>query len=297
MGRTYRELLKEGISLLKSGGIADAPIDAELLLLHIIGKPRSFLFLHGNDLCRAEDADRYADLIDRRRRGEPAQYITGCQEFMGLEFRVDPSVLIPRQDTETLVEKALEAAENMPGALRILDMCCGSGAIAVSMASFLPDVRVTACDISRAALRTAGENAKRNGVSEKVEFLHSDMFSVFEKNAGPAGKPSFDLILSNPPYIRSDVIPTLQREITEHEPASALDGGKDGLFFYRILAEKSWKYLKKEGMLFMEIGHDQAEDVLSLFSSSGHYTDAGVIRDLAGLDRVVRCRPAASEDD
>lgn len=290
MDRTYGELLKEGTRLLERAGAADAAIDAELLLLHVTGQSRSSLFLHRNDSCTMEEKEFYTELIRRRSAGEPVQYITGSQEFMGLEFRVGPPVLIPRQDTETLVEQALEAAGGMTGDLRILDMCCGSGAIAVSMAHFLPDAQVTACDISRAALQMAAENAERNGVAEQVEFLYSDMFSTFRKGKDSGREVFFDLILSNPPYIRTDVIPTLQREIAEHEPAGALDGGSDGLFFYRILADEAWQYLKKDGMLFMEIGHDQAEEVLSLLSSGGAYTDAGVIRDLAGRDRVVRCR-------
>ncbi len=290
MSRTYGELLKEGTGLLERAGASDAAIDAELLLLHVTGQSRSSLFLHRNDRCSMEENEFYSELIKRRSTGEPVQYITGSQEFMGLEFKVGPSVLIPRQDTETLVEKALEAAGRMTGALRILDMCCGSGAIAVSMAHFLPDAQILACDISRAALQTAAENAERNGVTDRVEFLYSDMFSAFKEGNHPGREDVFDLILSNPPYIRSDVIPTLQREVADHEPVGALDGGSDGLFFYRILAEEAWQYLKKDGMLFMEIGHDQAEDVLSLLSSGEHYIDAAVIRDLAGLDRVVRCR-------
>ena len=287
MKETYADLLKAGVAQLQGEGIPDARIDAELLLLDIIGQTRSFLFVHQNDPCSPEEAGRYAQLLKRRMRGEPVQYITGSQDFMGLPFEVSPSVLIPRQDTETLVETAIEEMQGRKK-LQILDMCCGSGAIAVSCAYYLADSCVTACDISPEALEITARNAERNGVSDRVICRQSDMFAFFREKDGETEESLFDMILSNPPYIPAGVIPTLQREIKEYEPWDALDGGGDGLAFYRILAREAWKYMKPGGLLLMEIGAEQAGAVSALLEQSGHYTGMEVIRDLAGRDRVVR---------
>lgn len=289
MTATYGELLKAGTEMLRQAGIPDARNDAEWLLLTVSGLTRSALFLHGDQTCGSQQAEQFFQLIDRRRDREPVQYITGSQEFMGLSFDVGPSVLIPRQDTETLVEQVLAEAAKMSHSLRILDLCCGSGAIAVSVAHELPEVTVTAADLSDAALRVAVHNAVKNRVADRVTFLRTDMFSIFREKEF-FGEEGFDMILCNPPYIPTDVIPTLQREITEHEPMDALDGGPDGLACYRILAEESWEFLRPAGWLIMEIGYDQAEDVCGLLKVNGHYTEPVVIRDLAGKDRVVQCR-------
>ena len=290
MAATCGELLKKGAETLRQAGIADARNDAEWLLLAVTGKTRSFLFLHGEEDCGPQQTEQYFQYIDRRSKGEPVQYITGSQEFMGLSFEVNPSVLIPRQDTETLVEQALMEAAEMTRPLRILDLCSGSGAIAVSVAHALPEADVTAADLSEASLKTARRNAESNNVADRIAFLRTDMFSAFREKADRGEHAAFDLILCNPPYIPTEVIPTLQREITEHEPVGALDGGADGLDFYRILAEEAWRFLEPGGVLIVEIGYDQAEAVSGLLRTGGHYTEPAVVRDLAGKNRVIRCR-------
>ena len=209
---------------------------------------------------------------------------------MGLNFAVNPSVLIPRQDTETLVELALKRAGEKKRSLSILDMCCGSGAIAVSMAHFLPKAKITACDISLEALEVARGNAARNGLNGRIEFRESDLFFMTKRKKTVRIKDSFDMILSNPPYIPTQDIDTLQTEVRDHEPIKALDGGSDGLDFYRRIAEDAFGSLKKDGLMFLEIGCDQAEAVTSLLSGAGYYSEIEVHKDLTGLDRVISCR-------
>ncbi len=295
---TFGEILDIGIRRLEEAGIADAKRDAESLLLVLMKEEQKFLFLHRRDGTDEYHSDAYFDLIDRRAAGEPLQYIIGSQEFMGLPFDVDESVMIPRQDTESLVEFALEKAKEMGRrhSLSLLDMCCGSGAIAVSMAHFLPKAKVTACDISPAALEIAKRNAEKNGVGNRVQFLESNLFLITKKKRSGTVivpmKESFDMILSNPPYIPTSVIGTLQVEIRDHEPMIALDGGEDGLDFYRQIAKQAAERLKKKGMLIMEIGSEQAADVMWLLSETGNYEEIEVHQDLAGLDRIVSCRKA-----
>ncbi|MDD7408562.1 MAG: peptide chain release factor N(5)-glutamine methyltransferase [Anaerovoracaceae bacterium] len=289
MVTSFGEILKIGINRLEAENNPDARLDAELLLLHAVGEPRSFLYVHRNDACDDYTADHYFNMIDRRAEGEPLQYITGSQEFMGLDFEVNESVLIPRQDTETLVEYALARAATMKNSISIMDMCCGSGAIAVSMAKNLPKAKVTACDISEDALQVAQRNASKNGVEKRVSFEQTNMFTRIKRGREAPLKGRFDMILSNPPYIPSGDIPGLQREIAEHEPMKALDGGDDGLDFYRILAEHSWEHMSKKGLLIMEIGFDQADAVKALLDEAGYYENIEIHKDLAGKDRVVSC--------
>lgn len=282
---TFGEILDVGIKRLKQANIADASIDAERLLMYLMNENRTFIYLHRNDGTDENHADAYFELIDRRAEGEPLQYIVGEQEFMGLSFNVNEAVLIPRQDTETLVETALSFAKNKKGSISILDMCCGSGAIAISMAYFLPKSKLTACDISEAALNVARSNAKKNGVEKKINFIESDLYMPVQKKKPM--KDKFDMILCNPPYIPSYVIPTLQREIKDHEPVAALDGGEDGLDFYRKMVTDSAVHLKKGGYILFEIGHDQADDVTALLEEEGCYKDIFTHKDMARSDRVI----------
>lgn len=285
---TFGEILDVGIKRLKQANIADASIDAERLLMYLMNENRTFIYLHRNDGTDENHADAYFELIDRRAEGEPLQYIVGEQEFMGLSFNVNEAVLIPRQDTETLVETALSFAKNKKGSISILDMCCGSGAIAISMAYFLPKSKLTACDISEAALNVARSNAKKNGVEKKINFIESDLYMPVQKKKPM--KDKFDMILCNPPYIPSYVIPTLQREIKDHEPVAALDGGKDGLDFYRKMVTDSAVHLKKGGYILFEIGHDQADEVTALLEEEGCYKDIFTHKDMARSDRVITAR-------
>lgn len=287
---TFGHMLEVGIHRLEEAKIADAKRDAETLLLYLEKADRTFLYIHRNDATDEYRADAYFGLIDRRAAGEPLQYILGSQEFMGLNFAVNPSVLIPRQDTETLVELALKRAGEKKRSLSILDMCCGSGAIAVSMAHFLPKAKITACDISLEALEVARGNAARNGLNGRIEFRESDLFFMTKRKKTVRIKDSFDMILSNPPYIPTQDIDTLQTEVRDHEPIKAFDGGSDGLDFYRRIAEDAFGSLKKDGLMFLEIGCDQAEAVTSLLSGAGYYSEIEVHKDLTGLDRVISCR-------
>ncbi len=284
---TLHEILTDAAVQLRAAGIMDPKRDAELLLFHVLDENRMYLFMHKNDKVEEETAARYKAIIDKRASGIPVQYIIGTQDFMGLEFEVNENVLIPRQDTETLVELAIETAKSMSPDLSILDMCCGSGAIAVSMAYFFPQAKVTACDLSDGALEMTGRNAARNGVADRVTVQKSDMFAVEIDGVMAPLQGRYDMILSNPPYIASEVIGTLQTEVKDHEPMMALDGGADGLDFYRVIAEEAPERLKENGVLIMEIGHDQGQTVPQLLEKTGRFTDIQVIKDLPGLDRVV----------
>lgn len=270
---TYREALGQGERRLLAAEIPDAATDAWLLLSLVCQIDRNFYYMYGGEEMELEKSRQYEMLLDKRASHIPLQYITGEQEFMGMTFHVDSSVLIPRQDTEILVEEALKVIT--PG-MEILDICTGSGCIAVSIAKLKPDVKVWAADVSQQALQVAKENSKEN--EAEVLFFQSDMFEKIDKK--------FDVILSNPPYIPTEVIKGLMPEVRDFEPMLALDGEKDGLKFYRILAKEGKKHLNPGGRLMVEIGYDQGEAVRELFWQQG-YREIKVIKDLAGLDRVV----------
>lgn len=288
MSIQLKELLIVGENRLKYAGIRDAKIDAELLLMYQLHYDKRKMFMNWARPLEEDDCNDYFELLDRRATGEPPQYIIGDQEFMGIKFMVDPRVLIPRQDTEVLVEKIIEYTVEKRGSLKVLDLCTGSGAIAVSLAIKNASLKITASDISEDALDVATSNAANAGVLKRIDFKKSDLLSDFK--TGFRGD-SFDIIVSNPPYIKSSVIPTLQREIYDHEPMMALDGGEDGLKYYRRIIEDAPKFLKKNGALFLEIGYDQAAQVSNMIGSSGYYVDAGeIVKDLKGKDRVVIAR-------
>jgi release factor glutamine methyltransferase len=288
---TVRDLAQRGFTRLRQAGVDSPRLDAELLLAKALGKDRVFLHLNP-DFCPEDEAVReFLTLVERRAAGEPVQYLTGVQEFMGLEFAVNPSVLIPRTDTETLVEAVLGRLEAcrktrstqppQAAAVLTLDLGTGSGAIAVSLAYYCKGLSVKAVDISAEALRLARENALRHGVADRVEFIQGDLFSPFEGTG-----IRFDLIVSNPPYISGEGMDRLQREV-RHEPPHALHGGADGLDFYKRIAADSSRHIIRGGLLAVEIGHDQAEAVQSILDQTGAYTGIEVIKDLAGRDRVV----------
>ena len=242
MSLLVKEMLTMGEKQLMDSDIADATRDCKILYCYMMDIPFSKIILEYQEVLQDRLCDKYFELIDRRSKGEPVQYIMGSQEFMGLEFIVNENVLIPRQDTETLVEDALEIINT--GTLRgedmdvkrkewdILDLCTGSGAIGVSLARIANKVNVTCSDISEGAIKVAKENAQKHGVAKSVKFEQGDIFKPFSKHFR---KQKFDMIISNPPYIKSSVIPTLQKEVCEHEPLSALDGGESGLDSMREL--------------------------------------------------------------
>ena len=273
---TYREAIETGTRILQKENIADAKIDAWYLLQMACKIDRNFYYLHEEDELTAEQQSEYESTVHKRAEHVPLQYIIGEQEFMGLKFKVNSNVLIPRQDTERLVEEALRVAK--PG-MRVLDLCTGSGCIIISLAKNVADISCTGSDISKQALLVAKENAKANEV--EVEWERSDLF---ENISG-----TFDLIVSNPPYIPTGEIPGLMPEVRDFEPVDALDGKEDGLYFYRIITEKSPEYLTSDGYLYFEIGYDQGEAVSAMMRQCG-YTQVEVIKDLAGNDRVVKGR-------
>lgn len=279
-----REMIKMGETRLVRAHCRDPWVDAELLYYHLTGTDRVGLFLRANQPADAELQKEYFNLIQRREQRIPLQHITGTQEFMGLTFRVNPDVLIPRQDTEILVEETARIIRGDNPRFRqrriwkVLDLCCGSGAIGISLARICENVQVTASDFSPKALETAKQNAAMNRV--KIKFMKGDLYKAI-------GRKNYDMIVSNPPYIRTHMIPMLQDEVKTHEPMMALDGGTDGLDFYKTIIADAPQHLKKQGVLALEIGHDQAEDVAELIKETKAFTKVNIVKDLAGHDRVV----------
>ena len=254
-------------------------IDAKVLLKFILKKDNTYIIANANKEMSRDEENELQESIQKIKDGFPLQYITHNQEFMGINFEVNQNVLIPQPDTEILVEntirlvlgnKSLENQENSKKTTQILDLCTGSGAIAISLKKYIPDVKIFASDISEKALEVARKNAKNNNV--EIEFIKSDMFeNIHEK---------FDIIVSNPPYIKSEEIEKLSKEV-QNEPKLALDGGKDGLKFYKIISREIKNYLKENGTLLMEIGYDEANEVMKLFENST------CIKDYANNDRVI----------
>lgn len=269
----YQEVYRWGASQLAEAGIEEASLDARLLLEEICGTDRNFLLVHGKEQVSEEKYEDYVKYIALRKSRMPLQQIVGYQEFMGLKFKVTPDVLIPRQDTEILVEEVMRYLHD---GMHILDMCTGSGCILLSLLRYSNDCTGTGCDISQKALEVARENARALGL--KASFVQSDLFeTVYDK---------YEFIVSNPPYIPTDVISTLMEEVKNHEPLTALDGREDGLYFYRRIVKEAKEHLYPGGMLFFEIGWDQAQAVSALMEEAG-YQEVTVCKDLAGLDRVV----------
>lgn len=272
----YRDCYKSGVEALRQAGIEEAVLDARLLLEHVCGTNRNDLLAHGDNEVSAENYASYVEILAKRKSRVPLQHIIGVQEFMGLPFEVNEHVLIPRQDTEVLVEKVLSELEE---GSNILDMCTGSGCILTSLLYHGPNCSGVGVDICKNALRIAEKNAAAIlGENKEYKFVASNLF------AQVVGK--FDCIVSNPPYIRTDVIEELMPEVKDHEPMLALDGKEDGLFFYRKIIEQSKDHLKDGKKLYFEIGHDQGEDVKRLMEEAG-FVDVFVGKDLAGLDRIV----------
>ncbi len=277
---TCEEAYRQGAALLKSAGVAEYALDARLLLEHFCGVTRQELLVHGDRILAGEEEQAFFQAIARRESRVPLQQITGVQEFMGLPFYVNENVLIPRQDTETLVEEALKVLK--PG-MELLDLCTGSGCILLSILYHSQDCRGLGTDISDGALSVAEKNLRR--LNEKKEIQGNlQKSNLFDSVAG-----RFDVIVSNPPYIASRVIGTLEPEVRVHEPALALDGGEDGLVFYQRMIPESREYLKEGGFVFLEIGCDQGAAVSDMMKAAG-FSDVCVKQDLAGLDRVVSGR-------
>ena len=278
---TYREAINLGEKVLNMADVADAKIDAWLLLEMVCKIDRSFYYLHMEDEVAEEQLSEYEIALRKRAEHVPLQYIVGEAEFMGLKFKVNSNVLIPRQDTEILVEEAIQV---MRPKMKVLDMCTGSGCIVLSILKmcrekyYMTDLQGIGADVSEEALKVARENGRRLGVP--VTWIQSDLFAKIPE------EEKYDVIVSNPPYIETAVIDTLQEEVRLHDPYIALDGKEDGLYFYRRIISEAGKYLKPQGELMFEIGCDQAEAVEELMKNAG-YEQITVKKDLAGLDRVV----------
>ena len=271
---TYREAILLGESILQKAKIVDAKNDAWLLLAMACRINHTYYYVHMDEEMSQEQIREYQALLSKRAERIPLQYIVGEQEFMGLTFSVNEHVLIPRQDTEVLVE---EVMKNLHDGFRILDLCTGSGCILLSLLHYSNDCSGVGADLSEEALEVARKNAEQLGENSAL-FVQGDLFAPVE------GK--FDIIVSNPPYICSDVIPTLMEEVREHEPMQALDGGADGLDFYRKIIQGAKEHLCGGGQLFFEIGYDQGEAVQRLMEQAG-YREVECVQDFAGLDRVV----------
>ena len=278
---TLQQAYNKARELLKEASIEECDIDAWYLLEYVTGISRSQYYGNPFEELNEDKKNIYFDCIERRKKHIPLQHITGVQDFYGLTFNVNENVLIPRQDTEVLVEEVLKVINKKLNkeSVSVLDMCTGSGCILLSILKYTDKnilCRGTGSDVSLDALEVAKGNAVRLGI--EADFIHSDLFENI------CGK--YNVIVSNPPYIRSDVIPTLSPEVKDHDPMLALDGMEDGLYFYKMIIEESVDYIDKDGWLMFEIGHDQGEDVKKLMENAG-YSNVYVKKDLAGLDRIV----------
>lgn len=276
---TIKDALTEAINLLKKSNIENPIQQAKILFASVLQKNKEYILINENEVLLNEIYNEFIAKIEKLQKGIPLQYITHIQEFMGMDFYVDENVLIPQPDTEILVEEVLNLIGKQEN-LSLLDMCTGSGAIAVSIAKNTNNCKVYAVDISNTALEVAKKNAIRNEVDEKIEFINSNMFEKLDINK------KFDIIVSNPPYIETDTIKQLDIQV-QNEPKIALDGGFDGLDFYRNILANSKKYLKENGTVAMEIGYNQGKSVIDLFKTQ--YKNIYCKKDLAGNDRVIVC--------
>ena len=273
---TIKQAITKGMIMLKSNNVESPKLKARLLLQYVLDKPRQYIIVYDNKEIDKQQQWQYFVNIEKLTKGVPLQHITHRQEFMKMDFFVDENVLIPRPDTEILVEEVIKIAQkyNSP---RILDLCTGSGAIAIALKKFVPNADITAVDISEKALEIAQKNAKK--LETKINFLKSDLFDKLDNK-------KFDIIVSNPPYIRKDEIKKLSEEV-QKEPKIALDGGEDGLDFYRIITEQAINYLKTGSFLCFEIGYNQKNDVIKIIEDEQNYKNTYCKKDLYGNDRII----------
>jgi release factor glutamine methyltransferase len=301
--KSVRALLKFGITQLHEASVPSFTLAAELLLLHVFGRDRTWLYAHPEAVVSDENAQRFFALIARRAAGEPTQHLTGKQEFWGLEFEVTSDVLIPRPETEHVIEIALDRLavrelragrpqKNDGAGLLVADIGTGSGCIAIALAKELPGAKIYATDISPKALGVARRNAARHGFSNQIHFLECNLWDDVDQAAvhqSPVtGHPSplFDLIVSNPPYVGRREVATLPREVRDHEPEVALYGGEEGYELYAALIAQAAQHLKPGGILVLELGHDSLPAVQPLLDAQT-WTNVGITNDLAGIPRVI----------
>lgn len=254
--------------------IKEANLKIRILFSKVLNIPKEFLLAHSEDEIDDNQKEKILEGIKKINDNIPIQYIVNEQEFMGLKFFVDENVLIPQPDTEILVEQIINKYKDRK--IKILDLCTGSGCIAISLKHYLPQAEIFASDISKKALDIAQNNAKQNNT--EINFINSDLFQNIQDE--------FDIIVSNPPYIKTDIIKTLDNEV-QNEPIIALDGGNDGLDFYKKILKEAYNYLKDEGKLYLEIGYDQKEDLINLYKNDKRYKNIECIKDLANNDRVI----------
>jgi release factor glutamine methyltransferase len=294
-----KSAFKAGIVRLREASVPSYTLAAELLLLSVVGRDRTWLYSHPEDEITDEQEERFLSLVERRANGEPTQYLTGKQEFWGLEFEVTPDVLIPRPETEHVIEVALDRLavreiragrkQTLSGeGLRVADVGTGSGCIAIALAKDLPGAKFLATDVSAAALKVAERNARRLGFSDRIEFVKTNLL---EGVSSSSSERRFDLIATNPPYISRREGPTLQREVREHEPEVALYGGEEGYELYAALVTQSAGLLIPGGIVVLELGHDSLPAVQPLFETP-EWTRVGVTNDLAGISRVIAAERA-----
>ena len=273
---TIKQAITKGMIMLKSNNVESPKLKARLLLQYVLDKPRQYIIVYDNKEIDKQQQWQYFVNIEKLTKGIPLQHITHRQEFMKMDFFVDENVLIPRPDTEILVEEVIKIAQkyNSP---RILDLCTGSGAIAISLKKFVPNADITAVDISEKALEIAQKNAEK--LEAKINFVKSNLFDKLDNK-------KFDIIVSNPPYIRKDEIKKLSEEV-QKEPKIALDGGEDGLYFYKKIINEAFNFLADNGMIFLEIGFDQKEELEKLIKADKRYKLVKTKKDLGDNDRIV----------
>ena len=275
---TIKQAIIKGTTILKLDNISTPKMKTRLLLQYVLKKPRQYLIVYDNKELTKKEEQEYLKYIQMVKNGEPIEHITHQKEFMKLDFYVDKNVLIPRQDTEILVEEIIKIAKHIK-AKKILDLCTGSGDIAISLAKYIDNIQITALDISSKAIDIATKNARINNVEDRITFVESNLFDSLAEE-------KYDIIVSNPPYIKRKVIEKLDKEVRK-EPIIALDGGEDGLDFYRKIIDNGYKYLKYGGYIGLEIGYDQKEDVTKIIKEKQHYKNTFCKKDLYDNDRVI----------
>jgi release factor glutamine methyltransferase len=286
---TLFEVLKGSADVLKNQRVENPRLNAELLLAQCLGFSRETLYANLRREIQTEEKKALDELLRRRMAGEPLQYLLGHQEFWSVDLKVDPRVLIPRPETEVLVDQALSILATPSGRVpRVLDIGTGSGAIVIALTNEFEEIFAVATDISQEALQVAKENARKVGVGQRIRFVRGDLLHPFR----PLTDGVFDLILSNPPYICRSDIEGLTREVKDHEPRLALDGGEDGLDFYRQMSRQVPSYLRKGGWLLVEIGQGQGTEISALLEQSGCFSAPELVRDLSGIERVIKVQKA-----
>lgn len=275
---TIKQAITKGVAILKLENISTPKMKARLLLQYVLKKSRQYIIVYDNQILTKNQEEEYLKYIDLIKQGNPIEHITHQKEFMKLNFYVDENVLIPRADTEILVEEVIKIAKKI-NAKKILDLCTGSGAIAISLAKYLENIQITALDISKKALDIAKVNSKNNQVQDKITFIESNLFENL-------GIEKYDIIVSNPPYIKTSELQKLDKMVTK-EPKIALDGGENGLIFYEKILDQGYEYLKYGGYICLEIGYDQKDDVINIVNSKKQYIGTYCKKDLYDNDRII----------